>query len=139
MAATRNRAFRQQLKAYVEDAKSQHRRWVLRVAEAAQRAAYEHTPIDTSRAMSGWVAQVDSPFLGEPQYTAGSKGSTFAEAVHLNESNISDVARDYRFAQKIYIRNNVPYIEILNSGEGSRQAPNGMMPFALDAAYREMT
>ena len=138
MAVSRNRAFRGQLKGFIEDARRQHMNWVKRVAAAAHRAAYQHTPIDTSRAMSGWVAQIGDPFMGEPNYTAGSKGSTLAEAIHLNESNIEEVARAYRFGQRIFIRNNVHYIEILDSGKGSTQAPNGMMPFALDAADREM-
>ena len=138
MANPKTRGFRDQLRNYVRDAKLQHVRWVKRVAAAVHRAAYQHTPIDTSRAMSGWVAKIGQPFMGEPNYTAGSKGSTFAEAVQLNESNIAEVAQAYAFGQKIYIRNNVHYIEILDSGNGSRQAPNGMMPFALDAAEQEM-
>lgn len=137
MANPKTRGFRDQLRNYVRDAKLQHVRWVKRVAAAAHRAAYKHTPIDTSRAMSGWVARLDAPFEGEPNYTAGSKGSTFAEAVQINESNIAEIAQAYVFGKSIYIRNNVHYIETLEAGS-SRQAPGGMMKFALDAAEREM-
>lgn len=138
MAHPKMRGFRDQLKNYVRDAKLQHVRWVKRVAAAAHRAAYQHTPIDTSRAMSGWVAKLDKPFLGEPKYTAGSKGSTFSEAVQINERNIAEIAQAYAFGKKIVIRNNVHYIETLEGGS-SRQAPGGMMKFALDAAEREMS
>jgi hypothetical protein len=137
MARPKNTVFRNQLKGYIQDAKLQHVRWVKKVAAAAHRAAYRHTPIDTSRAMSGWVATIDTPFMGEPNYTAGSKGSTFAEAIQLNESNIAEIAQAYTFGKSIVIRNNVYYIETLESGS-SRQAPGGMMSFALDAAEREM-
>jgi hypothetical protein len=138
MATPSQRAFRAQLGVFVEHVKDQHVKWVRKVAESAHRAAYTHTPIDTSRAMSGWTASVDSAFLGEPKFTAGSKGSTLAEAIQINETNIKETAEAYRFGKKLYIRNNVPYIEILDSGDGSRQAPKGMMPFALDAAKQEM-
>jgi hypothetical protein len=138
MAHPKTRGFRDQLQNYVRDAKIQHVRWVKRVAAAAHRAAYQHTPIDTSRAMSGWVATLDKPFMGEPDYTAGSKGSTFAEAVQINEGNIAEIAKSYAFGKSIYIRNNVHYIETLEGGS-SRQAPGGMMKFALDAADREMS
>ena len=138
MASSKTRGFRDQLRNYVRDAKLQHVLWVKRVAAAAHRAAYQHTPIDTSRAMSGWVAKLDKPFMGEPMYTAGSKGSTFAEAVQINESNIAEIAQAYAFGKKIFIRNNVHYIEKLEAGS-SRQAPGGMMKFALDAADREMS
>jgi hypothetical protein len=137
MATPSQRAFRAQLDAFVEHAKTQHVGWVRKVAEAAHRAAYTHTPIDTSRAMSGWTASVDSAFLGEPKFTAGSKGSTLAEAIQINEANIKETAQSYTFGRKLYVRNNVPYIETLDGGS-SKQAPAGMMPFALDAAKQEM-
>lgn len=137
MAKPQTRLFRDQFKNFIRDAKFQHVRWVCRVAAVAHRTAYQHTPIDTSRAMSGWTAEIGSPFTGEPNYTAGSRGSTMAEAIQINENNISETAKAYTFGQKIYIRNNVHYIETLESGS-SRQAPGGMMKFALDAAKREM-
>ncbi len=138
MAAKPNtRFFRDQLRNFILDARLEHTRWCLKVAEAAQRAAYEHTPIDTSRAMSGWTSQVGKPFLREPDFTPGAKGSTRAEAMQLNEQNIKETAASYKFGRKIFIRNNVPYIESLEDGS-SKQAPSGMMEFALAAAEREM-
>lgn len=132
------RAFKDQIGNFQRDIKFEHAQWVLAIAEAAHTAAYRHTPIDTSRAMSGWVQTVDKPFSGEPKYTAGSKGSTIAEAVKLNHQSMQDARAKYKFGKDVHIRNNVPYIEILESGEGSPQAPNGMMRFALDAAAYEM-
>ncbi len=137
MARQTIRLFRDQLRNFTRDVRLQHTLWVKRVAAAAHRAAYQHTPIDTSRAMSGWVAQINSPALIEPDYTAGSKGSTRAEAIQINEGNIAAVAAAYRFAQMIFIRNNVHYIETLEGGS-STQAPGGMMSFAVDAALQEM-
>lgn len=141
MASGTVRAFRDQLNNYVRDVRFSHVQWVRRVAAAAHRAAYRHTPIDTSRAMSGWTASVGTPFKGEPKYTAGSKGSTMSEAVQINEGNIKETAEAYKFGKKYYIRNNVEYIEKLEAGPGgggSPQAPNGMMSFAIDAALQEM-
>jgi hypothetical protein len=75
--------------------------------------------------------------MGEPDYTPGSKGSTASEAIQINEGNIREVAGAYTFGRKLFIRNNVPYIESLEDGT-SRQAPGGMMSFAIDAADQEM-
>ena len=61
MARQTIRLFRDQLRNFTRDVRLQHTLWVKRVAAAAHRAAYQHTPIDTSRAMSGWVAQINSP------------------------------------------------------------------------------
>lgn len=137
MAANSARAFRNELNNFIRDVKFQHVSWVKRVAAAAHRAAYRHTPIDTSRARSGWTASLDSPFMGEPDYTAGSKGSTAAEAIQINEGNIRQTASAYTFGRKLFVRNNVPYIQTLEGGS-SRQAPGGMMSFAIDAADQEM-
>lgn len=131
-------AFKSQLENFVRDIKFEHVQWVKKIAEAAHTAAYQHTPIDTSRAMSGWVQTVDVPFDGEPDYAPGSKGSTIAEAVKLNQQSIREAGARYKFGHVLIIRNNVPYIEILESGEGSPQAPSGMMRFAIDAAIAEM-
>lgn len=130
--------FQNQLGNFVTDVKKSHVKFVLRVAEAAHREAYVVTPIDTSRAMSGWVASVNVPFLEEPNHTPGSKGSTRAEAYRINEESIKTAADVYRFGDTLYIRNNVPYIEVLEGGS-SKQAPNGMMTFALLAAADEMS
>ena len=62
-----------------------------------------------------------------------------AEAVKLNHESMKDAASKMRFGHDIHIRNNVPYIEILESGNGSEQAPKGMMRFAIDAGIAEMT
>ena len=129
------KAFREQLGKFSKTVRTKHAALVTRVARAAHKTAFQMTPIDTSRAMSGWVSQVDVPFMGEPVYTPGSRGSTLGEAVALNMININDTAAQYKFGQDWIIRNNVPYIELLEAGH-SRQAPAGMMSFALQAARR---
>ena len=129
------KAFREQLGKFSKTVRTKHAALVTRVARAAHETAFQMTPIDTSRAMSGWVSQVDVPFMGEPVYTPGSRGSTLGEAVALNMTNINDTAAQYKFGQDWIIRNNVPYIELLEAGH-SRQAPAGMMSFALQAARR---
>ncbi len=132
------RQFRQQLMAFVTDVKAEHVKLVQRVARAAHETAFKMTPIDTSRAMSGWVSQLNSPFMGEPTYVPGTRGSTLGEAVNINLTNIREVHGAYRFGDTWIIRNNVPYIELLEQGHSRIQAPGGMMSFALQAATREM-
>ena len=137
--AGNTKTFREQLSKFNTAVRKKHVALVVRVARAAHETAFQMTPIDTSRAMSGWVSQVNVPFMGEPAYPPGSRGSTLGEAVALNMTNINDTAAQYKFGQDWIIRNNVPYIEILEagpSGGGSPQAPAGMMSFALQAANR---
>lgn len=129
------KAFRQQLTAFNDKVKKKHVALVIKVARAAHETAFLMTPIDTSRAMSGWVSQVNVPYMGEPTYTPGSRGSTLGEAVALNLQNIKDTAATYKFGQDWIIRNNVPYIVTLEDGH-SKQAPAGMMSFAVEAAKR---
>jgi hypothetical protein len=134
--AGNTKAFREQLGKFNTTVRKKHVALVTRVARAAHETAFQMTPIDTSRAMSGWVSQVNVPFMEEPVYTPGSKGSTLGEAVALNMTNINDTAAQYKFGQDWIIRNNVPYIELLEAGHSQRQAPAGMMSFALQAANR---
>jgi hypothetical protein len=130
--------FRAQLMAFTDHVKKKHVNLVTRVARAAHTTAFQMTPIDTSRAMSGWVSQLNSPFMGEPKYVPGFQGSTLGEAVAINLNNIKEVHGAYRFGDKWIIRNNVPYIELLEDGHSRTQAPAGMMSFAIQAAVREM-
>jgi hypothetical protein len=130
-------SFNSQLKAFAKDVRDRHANKVKRTATAVQRAAYQSTPIDTSRAMSGWRSQVNAPYTGQVSYVPGFRGSTMGEAYASNEANIQDVSVSYKFGQSVYVTNNVPYILILDEG-GINRAPAGMSSLALQAGLREM-
>lgn len=85
------------------------------------------TPVDTSKALSNWMATLNKPSTSEiGPYFDGDKGSTAKQssmaAIDAADSNISG----RKTSQDIYIVNNVDYIEELNDGS-SKQAPAGFI------------
>jgi hypothetical protein len=109
------------------------------VALAADQAVVVATPVDTGRARSNWLVEVDAPAAGtrEP-YVPGSKLGT-GERDNLQgalDQGAGVVGRfDVKRNQSIHITNNLPYIQRLNDG-WSAQAPAGFVEAAVQAAVR---
>jgi hypothetical protein len=88
------------------------------------------TPVDTGHAMSNWILSVGSPHSGvdgsraDVSFTAQARGRARVQTF--------DVGRDKR----IYLRNNVPYVQYLDRGS-SQQAPAGFVARAMAAALRK--
>jgi hypothetical protein len=83
----------------------------------------EDTPVDTGWARSNWLPSVGTPkreVVGKPSsLNAGAADSGRSEVV------------DWKIADgPIYITNNVPYIQRLNTGS-SKQAPAGFVESAV--------
>ena len=89
------------------------------------------TPVDTSQAISNWVASLNAPpieFL-EPHYP-GEKGST-QQASALETIAAAKLAlKVIKAGDTVYVTNNAPYIRRLNEGH-SQQAPAGFIEVAL--------
>lgn len=100
-------------------------RVIRKVALAVDQAAVLRTPVDTGRARSSWVVTLGvGTRLPVPPSFFDKSGQTAITAAR------SAVQR-YRFGTgSIFVQNNVEYIEKLESGH-SKQAPNGMLRFAL--------
>ena len=112
------------------------------VARAVLQEAVERTPVDTGRARSNWAVTVGVSPLNvwhEPPFP-GKRGSTVRANSQYAFSNATTAlqGRMLTFAP-IYISNFTPYIEQLDSGTGSRQAPDGMSLFAMQAGRRVLT
>jgi len=108
-------------------------RLVRKVALAADQAIVTATPVDTGRARSNWIAQVDSPSTDViPAYVQGKGASTAeentAQALQQGSSAIAEYNGDRH--RSIVIANNLPYIERLNDG-WSAQAPANFVEEAL--------
>lgn len=82
------------------------------------------TPVDTGMARSNWKITVDQPFTEIlPPYSPGhrlGRGETRNAGLALLQAG-RDV-RKHKHGKTIFITNNVPYIETLNTGS-SAQAP----------------
>ena len=83
------------------------------------------TPIDTGWASSNWVASIDKPEMG----LFGSKKNVLRQNPSIGVIYGFDINRH----NSIYITNNVPYMNRLNSG-WSKQSPAGFVEAAIDAA-----
>ena len=90
----------------------------------------EHTPVDTGWARANWVPRTGVP-LQAPVGQPGSGG--VAAAAAASSTGIAKVL-SYALTQgKVFVTNNVPYIERLNNGY-SRQEPAGFVQRAIRRA-----
>lgn len=83
----------------------------------------EDTPVDTGWAQANWVPNIGASHIG----TVGTKESVTATA---KEEGIAKVLALYKLPAIIFVTNNVPYIERLNSGH-SDKAPSGYVQLAI--------
>lgn len=86
---------------------------VLVANEIVKNLAHE-TPVDTSRALSNWIVTLDSPSLDliDPHFP-GEKGSTQALSAGVTVGRSENVLKNKKPGQKIFIRNNQPYVPAL--------------------------
>lgn len=80
------------------------------------------TPVDTGRARGNWQAQVNRPAKSVLDISdkSGSKANSEARTESVKA----------KLGDKLYLTNNLPYIEGLENGTSS-QAPNGMVKVAV--------
>ncbi len=90
------------------------------------RGVVKKTPVDTGRARANWQLNVGEITDRELE----SLDRNGAPTVTKGLSALADL-RNNGIGQIIYIYNNVPYILDLESGDGSAQAPHGMVGVTL--------
>ena len=91
----------------------------------------EMTPVDTGWARNNWV-----PSIGVPREESAGSPDNVAAAFAGQEAGKAEVA-GYRLEQgKVFVSNNVPYIQTLNNGH-SKQAPAGFVQRAARKAVTE--
>lgn len=83
------------------------------------------TPRDTGRAANNWFISVGSPSDKSSDSTSG------------NKLSIEDLPKSV-FGQKFYYTNNLPYIERLEYGGHSQQAPKGWVRAEIKRAKRAL-
>jgi len=75
------------------------------------------TPVDTGRLRGNWFSTINSPSSEISDSASGTR--SLGEAV--------TTTRQAKLGDSIYLINNLPYAEIIESGRGSNQAPRGMV------------
>lgn len=91
------------------------------------------TPVDTGRARQNWFCTLDKPSKEVTNDTSKDAGAVITDA--------SKTVKKYDLKNKLYLSNNVPYIQVLENGtypdgdkteEGySKQAPEGMVKITM--------
>jgi len=85
------------------------------------------TPVDTGRARGNWQVAINHSITNEVNRLDANGGSTITQGVNVIRGQLPSKA----VGQAIHITNNVPYIEELESGTQSSQAPRGMVAVTL--------
>lgn len=111
------------------------------VALAADAAVVTATPVDTGRARSNWLVELDAPAAGtrEP-YAPGDKlgkgeGANLQGALNQAASKVGQFNGGKN--NSIHITNNLPYIGELNDGS-SKQAPANFVQAGVQAAVAKV-
>jgi len=104
-----------------------------KIALTAYDGVTKKTPVDTGRARGNWNFSV-----GNADTTVSSEGFGKSTGSHVNSSTPPSSPKAPKITLKkgdgledIYITNNLPYINILESGN-SKQAPKGMVDVTMN-------
>lgn len=97
-------------------------------AIAADEAAVRSTPVNTGRARSNWIVNVDTPWPGTiPPYVPGRKlglGETANAEAAIAQGRAAISGFNIRANRSVFIGNNLDYIRGLNDGTFSAQSFN---------------
>jgi len=106
---------------------------IRRVAFAIDGQLVANTPKDTGRAQANWLPALNVPNRDK----IGKPGNRFPNAESLAAERILAVTRNLKLGDRIYLSNNLPYIQRLNDGH-SKQAPIGFVERAVQVGRRSL-
>ena len=87
------------------------------------------TPVDTGRARANWQVSNVSPNTNErKRFKKNQPNAVATDTVARGQKNIDK----NKEGQSIFIANNLPYIQRLESGTWSKQAPQGMVAISIE-------
>lgn len=105
-----------------------------KVALAADQAVVSGTPVDTGRARSNWIAQIDSPVQEEIEpYVPGERGSTKAQNTQAALDQAEAIISGYKYGDEIHLANNTAYLPDLNDGSSAQAPANFIEEGVLEA------
>lgn len=110
----------------------------IRLAQAVSWNLIMTTPVDTSKALSNWIASIQNPkYKVRKAYFVGMDGSTHSQSSSMAYSMANAVIQRAKIGQIIYITNSVNYIDLLNQGY-SRQAPPNFIEQAVEKSVLQL-
>lgn len=108
--------------------------------KAGDRMAVEATPVDTGAARSNWVVTIDDTFYGQippyapyPKNSHTGRGETANAGAAVAQGDSAIAPFDSTVNIEAHIQNNLDYIELLDSGDASKQG-DSMLALGLKAA-----
>lgn len=116
----------QQIRVIIEELEEYTAKVVTGVTLEIHAVLTEDTPLDTGWARANWVPAVGRPGDSSSEQTGQTSGAQAKATAGLV------AVAGYKLKQGIvHVTNNVPYIEVLNSGS-SKQAPADFVPRAIE-------
>lgn len=92
----------------------------------------EATPVETGHARANWIPSIGSPVTEEDGFVAQRKnGDRRTNAGAAQRAGLREILRYNLSDGDVFISNNVPYIQILNTGT-SDQAPRFFIEQAIE-------
>jgi len=92
----------------------------------------EATPVETGHARANWIPSIGSPVTDEDGFVREMKnGDRRTNAGGAQRQGLRDILRYHISDGDVFISNNVPYIQILNTGT-SDQAPRFWIEQAIE-------
>ena len=96
------------------------------------------TPIDTSKALSNWIASLNNPKSKVIKaHFVGIDGSTHDQSSLMAYLIANEIVQRAKICQSIYITNSVDYIDLLNQGY-SNQAPVHFIEKAVNKSVNQL-
>jgi hypothetical protein len=102
----------------------------------------DRTPVDTGRARANWQVSLSSPRLSEASYTNSEKipqGNQESAIAGRAKAKGAAIVKNAQEGQDIWITNNLPYINRLETGTWSDQAPQGMVAISIAEVQQAIT
>jgi hypothetical protein len=102
----------------------------------------ERTPVDTGRARANWQVSINGPTTAPIRYTRASH-----IAAERNERSVynqtveqgSEVIETVQEGESIWLTNNLPYIEVLEQGDHSKQNTEGIVAISVAEVAEGLT
>lgn len=126
--ATLSKSLRQQAK----NIESNSSLLVRRCATVVIEELAVRTPIDSGRAKSNWIVTLNSPTIARIEaHHFGVLGSTSPQTIKTVQARAAIVITRFKIGDTVIIQNNLDYIDDLEKGTGSKQAPAGFVHQSL--------
>lgn len=102
----------------------------------------QRTPVDTGRARANWQLALRSPNLkkvGRARKRKATNRKLLSDRRKLEIIALDRLYKDWKPGYSVWITNNLPYINRLETGTWSDQAPQGMVAISIAEVQQAIT